>query len=169
MRHLVVPAAVMGDRPMDLESLWVREGFTINDRQPAQRAEISIRYAGDGRSYRRPWPRAIPRLSSGVRDAGQMPVTLSRITLLIETLRVCNIGDLTEDEAMTAGLYYEGDGYSVIGYPFLRPFTDYREALAWMIAQVHSLTTGIDPVEPLAVVGFRALARNISQIAVGCV
>ena len=169
MRHLVVPAAVMGDRPMDLESLWVREGFTINDRQPARKAEISIRYAGDGRSYRRPWPRAIPRPVSGVRDAGQMPVTLSRLTLLIESVRVCNIGDVTEDEAMTAGLFYEGDGASVIGYPFIRAFGEYREALAWMIAQVHSLTSGVDPVQPLAVVKFRSLARNISQVAIGAV
>ncbi|MBY6055399.1 hypothetical protein [Leisingera daeponensis] len=160
IRALVVPEASVG--PIETgDALWVREGFTVLERQ-RRRNLLSMRYAGEGRRYDVPWPSALTKPEPGVRDAGSMPVTASRLTLLVESVRRCALGDVSADEAMAAGVSIDGAGYGVVGFPFLRPYDDPGPALEFMYRQQHRDDTEAPQV---AVVEFSALSRNIAHLA----
>ena len=166
MRRLVVPAAVMGPRPTEIDALWVREGFTVLGKQPSG-PNISIRYAGHLPRVNVPWPRARKKLAAGVLDAGAMPVTMSRTTLLLDEVRICALDEVTQDEALTAGLTGGADGYGVIGYPFLMPFNGSTPALHWLLSELYGRDREVARSDPMAVISFRSLSRNISLLAVG--
>ncbi|WP_323775609.1 hypothetical protein [Leisingera sp.] len=160
IRVLVIPEASVG--PIETgDALWVREGFTVLERQ-RRRNLLSLRYAGEGRRYDVPWPSAMPKPESGIRDAGGMPVTASRLTLLVNSVRRCALGEVTAEEALTAGVSIDGAGFGVAGYPFLRPYDDPAAALEFMFRQLYRDAAEVPQV---AVVQFRALSRNIASLA----
>ncbi len=161
IRALVLPEAVAG--PVEAkDALWVREGFTVLERQ-RRRNLLSIRYAGEGRRYDVPWPAALSKPEAGVRDAGSMPVTASRLTLLITAVRRCALGEVTADEALTAGVSIDVDGYGVVGFPFLNPYDHPAAALEFLFRQQHRRVADVPQV---AVVEFQAVTRNIASMAV---
>lgn len=162
VRALALPLSQFGMvQPRD--TLWVREGITVLDRQ--RRAnELSLCYAGEAKRYHLPWPSVIAKPGPGYRPPEAMPVQASRITLWTERVQQIRLRQIDEDTSLVAGLWPEGDGYSVHGYPFLEPFDDHTKAICWAYERMFP-GAGRNP--EVALIEFRVIERNISVLAAG--
>lgn len=143
------------------DALWVREAITILDRQP-RRDEIALTYAGSARKQRMPWPAAFARPGAGHRPADAMPIHVSRYTLMVDQVEHFRLAQVSEETALGAGLRLEGEGYGVHGFDFLKPFEDHVEALGFMHDAL--IEKRAEPNPDVAVIHFRAVARNIAQV-----
>lgn len=94
-------------RPGDM--LWVREPLTIPARQPGG-GYLGVTYGGDGQYRELRWPRPLARPSPGWLPAQAMPVHASRLTLRVLGVRDMRLQQISEDEAIAAGVDIEPDG-----------------------------------------------------------
>jgi len=142
--------------------LWVREGVTVADRQ-RRKDELVLSYAGDARRYHIAWPALLAKPGAGYRPADAMPVQTSRFTLVVDQVERLRLANVTEDDAVAAGAQPDGDGYSALGYPFMKPCTSAVDALAFLYGQLHP-GGGRNP--EVVLIRFHAVAKNIARYAV---
>lgn len=154
------------------DMLWVREGLTIPARQPRGDA-LAVVYGGDGTHKEIHWPRAIARPSTGWLPAQAMPVHASRLTLVVTSVTEMRLQQITEDEAIAAGIELDAGGF---GNPLVHShhgqvFAQAPEAFGrmWDCALgpeaigPHSWTVNPE----VTAIGFRAIARNVVRLFPG--
>lgn len=94
------------------DAVWIREGFSVEDRRGGPRDLLDVTYV-DGVRRRVRWPRAVAAPSPGYHAADRMPVQLSRLTLLIGEAKRIRLHEVSEDAAVAGGVMFAGrDGWS---------------------------------------------------------
>ena len=144
------------------DALWLREGVTVDALQP-RRNELRFAYAGFAGRHRVRWPAGQQRPPAGWMRQQDVPVGLSRFTLVVEEVRHLFVGEIDADFALRCGVSIEHGGFGVMGFPFMRPFQSELGALRFLVDQ---LDRGSPPNPQLCCVGFRAVQRNIADFVI---
>lgn len=172
VRRLLVPDSRFARlHPGDM--IWVREGLTIPARQP-RGDYLGVVYGGSGEYRDLRWPSALARPSRGWLPPEAMPVHASRLTLLVRDVTEMRLQQITEDEAIAAGVDIEGgDRY---GNPLVANLTgQYFDTAVEAFGRMWDCALGAESLGPKAwgcnpevvALEIRAIARNLASLIPG--
>lgn len=164
VRAMLLPRAVFGQRRVG-SLLWVREGFSIEPRQPVPN-ELWVRYHGAHRAVSVPWPPAVPK-PFGRKSALGMPVECSRYTLEVESFDILRLSAIETEDVISCGLEAREGGWAPYhASDSFMPYTGRVEALRASFASGYRLE-GAETNQKVALVRFRAICRPIVKVAAG--
>ena len=162
LRAFALPADSATQRLRPGDVLWAREGFRAADK-PHPKGRLVLRYAGFSDPVEVPWPDRHARPLTA-RPPNAMPQRVSRFTLVIESVGMKLLSEMTEDEALACGAVPSGEGYcgptDLIEHAV--PYVSAAEAHAAYFHSRYHMSEVADP--EVVVLGFKAYARNVLDL-----
>lgn len=149
------------------DMLWVREALTIPRRQPGSGLFHVLYSAGQQEAWIE-WPRSIARPKAHRVPAEGMPLQASRLTLVVAGASTIRLQQITDDDALAAGVQLEGGGFeNPLGFGAV--FDSAQEAFGRMwdwqngMTERHSWACNPEVVQ----IRFKAIARNAARLVPG--
>ena len=146
------------------DMLWVREPLTIPRNQPGGDA-MQVVYGGDGQEGMVNWPRSIAKPGGGRVPAEGMPMHASRLTLVVFDVATIRLHQVTEDDAIAAGVELDPQGFGNplgFGGVYDRPLEAFGRMWDGVqgAASRHSWAVNPEVVQ----IRFKAIARNVGRL-----
>ncbi|PZX03045.1 hypothetical protein [Celeribacter halophilus] len=147
------------------DAMWAREGINV-DRKQRVKNQLRLSYVGEDLFLSIPWIPSVAKPSPGFRPPSAMPVQCSRFTLIVKSVEVMRLSQISEEDALISGVFIDPDGgYTPAGFPFMVGCETANGALRVLYETQNALGVGENP--EVAFVRFSAIMRNISFFSGG--